>query len=58
MMGMLVLCRSLFQEYGIAKKPFSLLREHFRDINFAPLNHAHSGSVQVVRRNRSAKTRA
>ncbi len=56
--GLLLCPRSLFQEYGIAKKPFSLLREHFRDINFAPLNHAHSASFQAVRRNRSAKTRA
>ncbi len=49
---------SLFKKYGWAIKPFSLLRDHFRDVSFVPLNHARSASVQAVRRNRSATTRA
>jgi len=38
---MLVLI-SLFKKYGFAIKPFSLLRDHFRDVSFVPLNHARS----------------
>ncbi len=39
----LVLCLiSLFKKYGFAIKPFSLLRDHFRDISFVPLNHKNS----------------
>ncbi len=49
---------SLFKKYGWAIKPFSLLRDHFRDVSFVPLNHARSASVQALRRNRSATTRA
>jgi hypothetical protein len=33
---------SSFQKYGFAIKPFSLLREHFRDVSFVPLNPARS----------------
>jgi hypothetical protein len=34
----LVLClRSLFKKYGFAIKPFSLLRDHFRDLSFVLL---------------------
>ncbi len=57
--GQLVLCLiSLFKKYGFAIKPFSLLRDHFRDVSFVQLNPARSASVQAVRRNRSATTRA
>ncbi len=39
----LVLClTSLFKKYGCAIKPFSLLRDHFRDVSVVPLNHARS----------------
>jgi hypothetical protein len=55
----IVLCLiSLFKKYGFAIKPFSLLRDHFRGVSFVPLNPARSASVQAVRRNRSATTRA
>jgi hypothetical protein len=38
---MLVLClRSLFKKDGFAIKPFSLLRDHCRDVSFVPLNHS------------------
>ena len=42
-LGILVLCLiSLFKKYGFAIEPFSLLRDHFRDVSFVPLNHARS----------------
>jgi hypothetical protein len=33
----------MFRKYGFAIKPFSLLRDHFRDVSFVPLNHENSG---------------
>jgi hypothetical protein len=33
---------SVFKKYVFAIKPFSLLRDHFRDVSFVPLNHARS----------------
>jgi hypothetical protein len=42
----------------LSHKPFSSLRDHFRDVSFVQLNHARSASVQALRRNRSAITRA
>jgi hypothetical protein len=37
----LVLCLiSLFKKYVFAIKPFSLLRDRFRDVRFVPLNHS------------------
>jgi hypothetical protein len=41
---LLVLCLiSLFKKYGFAIEPFSLLRDHFRDVSFVSLNPKNSG---------------
>jgi hypothetical protein len=40
--GIVSCLTSFFKKFGSAIKPFPLLRDHFRDISFVPLNHARS----------------